>query len=350
MTRRKRIVVCTSQTPFVRGGAEILAESLTRELSRRNWLVDLIRIPFRWYPNQEILKSYMMWRLIDLTEAEGQPIDLVITTRFPSFAAYHPNKVTWLVQQFRQAYDLFGTKNSHLTDSAEDTRLRQLIQQIDTQTLTESQRLFAISRNVAQRLYRYNGLQTTPLYPPPQHEGRYRNDGYGDYVLSVSRLNQLKRVDMIIKAMAYVRTSAQLLIAGEGSEQERLQELARKGASDRIKFLGFVDDDKLLDLYANCLAVFYAPMDEDYGLATVEAFKSQKPVLTALDSGGVLEFVEEEVTGYIVSPNQPKQLAERIDQLYLERALCRQLGEAGFEKVRCITWETTISHLLDEQI
>ncbi len=344
-----RVLVCTAQTPFIRGGSEILADSLAHELSKRGWVVDVIRIPFRWNPKEEILKSYMMWRLIDLTEADGQPIDLVIATRFPSFAACHPNKVTWLVQQFRQAYDLFGTPNSHFTDSPEDTRLRQLIRQADIHTLTEAKRLFAISKNVAKRLYQYNGLQAIPLYPPPQHEGKYRNDGYGDYVLSVSRLNRFKRVNLIIEAMAYVHPRMRLFIASEGPERENLQKLAhRRGVSDRVKFLGYVDDDQLLELYANCFAVFYGPLDEDYGLATVEAFKSQKPVLTASDSGGVLEFVEDEVNGYVVSPDQPRQLAERLDQLYQTPTLCQQLGIAGFEQVRPITWESTLSHLLGD--
>jgi glycosyltransferase involved in cell wall biosynthesis len=349
MSQLKRIAVCTSQVPFVWGGAEILAETLARELSKRDWPVEIVRIPFRWNPKEEILKGYLAWRLIDLTEAEDQPIDLVIATKFPSFAVHHPHKITWLVQQFRQVYDLFGTEYSHFTTSPEDERLRQLIRQIDTRILAESQRLFAISRNVAGRLAHYNGLRAETLYPPPRHEGLYHNDGYGDYVLSVSRLDLLKRVNIIIEAMAHVRTEARLLIVGRGPEWERLKDLARqRGVSDRVEFLGQVNDGQLLDLYANCFAVFYGPRDEDYGLATVEAFKSQKPVLTALDSGGVLEFVEEGATGYIVSPNEPRQLADCIDRLYSNRTLCHQLGGAGFDKVYSITWDATVSKLLDE--
>ena len=261
----------------------------------------------------------------------------------------HPHKVTWLIQQLRQAYDLFGTEYSHFTTSPEDERLRQLIRRIDTRMLAESQHLFAISKNVARRLAHYNGLQAEPLYPPPRHEGLYRNDNYGDYVLSVSRLDLLKRVSIIIETMAYVRTEARLVIVGQGPERERLQDLARRrGVANRVQFLGHINDNRVLELYANCLAVFYGPLDEDYGLATVEAFKSQKPVLTALDSGGVLEFVEEGATGYIVSPDEPRQLADCIDRLYSNRALCHRLGMAGFDKVRSITWDATISKLLND--
>ena len=74
---------------------------------------------------------------------------------------------------------------------------------------------------------------------------------------------------------------------------------------DRVDLLGWVDDRDVPDLYANTLAVFYAPYDEDYGYVTVEAFKAGKPVLTAADSGGVLEFVEDGRNGYVVPAGLP---------------------------------------------
>jgi glycosyltransferase involved in cell wall biosynthesis len=343
----KRIAICTSQIPFVHGGAELHAESLQRELAARGYEVDMVRIPFRWYPKEEVLKGYLAWRLIDLTESEGQKIDMVIALKFPAFAVRHPNKVTWLIQQFRQAYDLFGTQWSHFTDDPADTRLRRIIRQMDTRTLSESRHVFTNSGNTADRLLRFNGLRAEPLYVPPPLDGRYRCGDYGDYLLVVSRLNALKRVHLVIEAMAHVRSGVRCLIAGRGKEEDNLRRLVRKrGAADRVELLGFVPDDQLIELYANCLATFYGPYDEDYGLATVEAMKSHKPVLTATDSGGVLEFVRDGVTGYVVPPNNPETLAERIDQLYADRALCRELGEAGYERVRDITWDRTIEHLV----
>jgi glycosyltransferase involved in cell wall biosynthesis len=345
----KRIVICTSQIPFVYGGAELQAECLQRELAARGYVVDMVRIPFRWYPKEEILKGYLAWRLIDLTESEGQKIDLVIPMKFPAFAVRHPNKVTWLIQQFRQAYDLFGTQWSHFTHDPADTRLRQVIREIDTLTLAESRHIFTISHNTADRLASYNGLQGELLYTPPPHEGLYHHDSYGDYVLVVSRLNVLKRVHLIIEAMAHVRSKVRCLIAGEGPEEAALKRLTQeRGLAGQVEFLGYVDDARVIDLYANALAVFYGPYDEDYGLATVEAFKSHKPVLTVTDSGGVLEFVQEGVTGYVVPPGKAEMLAERIDQLYADRALCRELGEAGYASVQDITWERTIARLLEK--
>ena len=344
-----RILVCTMQVPFVQGGAEALVKSLVRELAARGHHADVVQMPVDWPNKASLLKGYLAWRMLDLSTFEGARIDLVIATKFPSFAVEHPNKVTWLVQQFRQLYDLYGTEYSTYGHQLEDRAFQQVIHRADTRALAESRRLFAISRNVAGRLADYNRLQAEVLYPPPQHDRRLYHEKYGDYVLAVSRLNVMKRVDLLVQAMAQARSGVRCFIAGTGPEETALKKLARKLAvDDRIEFLGYVDDDQIPGLYANALAVFYAPYDEDYGFAAVEACKSQKPVLTAADSGGVLEFVEEEVTGHVVPPNEPRQLAERIDQLYHDRAKCRRLGQAGFERVRSITWDVTIPRLLGE--
>jgi glycosyltransferase involved in cell wall biosynthesis len=344
-----RIILCLGQVPFVHGGAENLVQTLRQELAARDHQVDVVQLPLRWDVRASVLQGYLAWRLLDLAVVEGQKTDLLIATKFPSFVIRHPNKVTWLIQQFRQIYELYGSEYSPYGHQPEDRAFRQIIRQADTQTLGESRRLFTISQNVANRLARNNGLRADVLYPPPKNDGQFRHETYGDYILTVSRLNVMKRVDLLIEAMAHVRSGARCLIAGTGTEEIALKKLAyRNRVGDRIEFLGYVGDEELLSLYANALAVYYAPYDEDYGYTTVEGFKAQKPVLTATDSGGVLEFVEDSVTGYAFDPAAPGQLAEQIDRLYDDRAVCRRLGQAGFERVQTITWQATIPRLLGE--
>jgi glycosyltransferase involved in cell wall biosynthesis len=344
-----RIILCGGQIPFVHGGAEILVQALKQELVTRGHQVDVVQLPLRWDVKVGVVQGYLAWRLLDLVMVEGQKTDLLIATKFPSFAVRHPNKVTWLIQQFRQLYELYASEYSPYGHLPEDRAFQQVIHQADTRTLGESKRIFTISQNVANRLVHYNGLPADVLYPPPKNDGRFRHEAYGDYILTVNRLNVMKRVDLLIEAMAHVRSGARCLIVGTGTEEAALKKLARHSrVGDRIEFLGYVDDEELLSLYANALAVYYAPYDEDYGYATVEGFKAQKPVLTATDSGGVLEFVEDGITGYAFDPAQPAQLAEQIDRLYNDRAACRRLGQAGFERVRAITWQATIPRLLGE--
>jgi len=342
------IAICSGQIPFVYGGAESQTDALAEQLRRRGHVVEIVRIPFRWYPKEEVLKGYLAWRLINLDEADGQRIDRVIALKYPAFVVKHPCKITWLIQQFRQAYDLFGTEFSHFDHSEADTILRHTIQQIDTLTLSESRRIFTNARNTGKRLKQFNGLDSEPLYVPPSLDGRFYNACYGDYVFSLCRLNRLKRVDQLVRAMGKVRTPVRCHIAGRGEELEPLQQLARQvGAAGRISFLGFLSDEEVLAQYAGALAVYYAPFDEDYGLSTVEALKSQKPVLTTTGSGGVLEFVEDGVNGFVTPAGDAEALAQRIDELYGDRQIARRLGLGGEERVVGITWDATVQKLLE---
>ena len=343
-----RVVICTGQIPFVQGGAELLTQALASQLRLWGHQAEVVQMPFRWYPKSEILKGYLAWRLINRDESEGHAIDRVIALKFPAFVVRHPYKVTWLVQQFRQAYELFGTEYSHFDNSPEDAELRRTIWNIDTNTLRESKRLYAISANVGKRLQRFNRLTSTPLYPPPALDGKFYNDGYGDYIFTVSRLNMMKRVDQLVRAMGLTSTPVRCKIAGQGEGLASLKELATQcGAAGRVEFVGFVDEQALLTLYATALGVYYAPVDEDYGFVTVEAMKCAKPVITTTDSGGPLEFVTDRLTGLVAPPDDPAALAQRIDELYEDRVLAERLGAAGQKKVSGITWQNTIPRLLE---
>ena len=167
--------------------------------------------------------------------------------------------------------------------------------------LGEARRLFAISRNVADRLQRSTGLEAEVLLPPPQHLD-YRSDGVGEFILSVGRLDRAKRVDLLLEAAA-LDGGFQVVVAGDGPDRERLEGIsAKRGLDDRVRFAGRVADDELVDLYARCLAVFYAPFDEDFGLVPYEAFLSEKPVVTTRDAGGPLEVVVDRENGFVCEP------------------------------------------------
>lgn len=344
---RMRIAVCNSQVPFEYGGAEVLADALVTHLRDSEYDATLVTVPFRHYPNEEILKGYLAWRLLNLEEAEGRKIDRVICLKFPSFVISHPCKVTWLIQQLRQAYDLHGTAFGMFDNSPQDRELRSTIQQMDYCTIKESRHIYAISRNVAQRLESWNELSADVLYPPPAMDECLHHEIYGDYILSVSRLDELKRVDLLIRAMGLAKSPVLCRIIGRGRERDHLEQLTQHvGATGRVVFMGFVPDKDVLDAYANALAVYYAPVDEDYGLCTIEAMKSSKAVLTAKDSGGVLEFVQDGITGAVVAPDDPAQLAACIDQLYQDRQLAARWGSNAQHLVAGITWDATIRQLL----
>ena len=344
----KTVLICSVQAPFITGGAEILVRELHQNLERRGFRVDVANVPFKWYPVSEIVRQALAWRLLDVTESNGEKVDLVIPTKFPSYLVRHPRKVAWLFHQHREAYDLLGTEFCSFTDSTEDQRVLEAIRSLDDASLGECRAIHTISRNVADRLSRYNRLEGHALYPPPRHLGRYRSDGYEDFLLYAGRLDRLKRVSLMIDALARVRSGARLKIAGAGPlEGDLRRQIERAGVGDRVELLGFVSEDDLLDLYARCRATLYAPVNEDYGYVTVESFLSHKPVVTTTDSGGVLEFVEDHANGLVAAPD-PDALAESIDRLWaLPRTRLQEMGAEGCRRVEGISWDRVIDRLTE---
>jgi glycosyltransferase involved in cell wall biosynthesis len=340
------IVVCESQVPFVQGGAEFHVSELVRHLRERGYACERVCLPFKWYPKSEILAHAAAWRLLDLGESNGRPIDLAITTRFPTYFARHPRKVAWLIHQYRAAYELAGTPFSDFAHVESDVALRERLIALDTQHLGECRRIFTNAGNTAARVQRFNGLSAEALYHPPRLAGRLHGGAAGSYVLSVGRLEQVKRIDLPIRAMVSAPAGLDLVVVGTGTQERALIELAESlGVASRVRFLGAVDDDRIIELYAGALGVIFAPYDEDYGYVTLEAFLSRKPVITAVDSGGPNEFVVDGVNGYVCEP-APEAMAGAIARLDADRTRAAAMGDAGYDRARTITWAGVVEALV----
>ena len=195
---------------------------------------------------------------------------------------------------------------------------------------------------------KYNGLSAATLYHPPVLSERLHGGPYGDYVLVVSRLETIKRVDLVVEAMAMVDHGVRLVVAGHGTQRANVTARAETlGVSNRVHFAGAVDDQTLIELYAGALAVVFAPFDEDFGYVTLESFLAHKPVITATDAGGPLEFVEDGTNGAICEPT-PAAIAAAIDRYAADRARAASHGDAGYERARLITWDGVVERLLAE--
>ncbi len=343
-----RILICTTQVPFTSGGAEAHVANLRAALIEHGHEAEIVAMPFQWNPPAQIVTSMLAWRMLDFTQCNGRTIDLVVGMKFPAYLVRHPNKVLWVLHQHKQAYELLGTEFGDLRDDEESQRVKDIIVDADTRLIPEARRVFANSRTVAERMYKYNGIRAEPLYHPPPRAASLRCDGYGDYILYPSRLDRLKRQEILIQAMAQVKSAAQCVLAGTGPEEDRLRGLvARLGLQERVKILGFVSDRQLEQLYAGALAVYFGPFAEDYGYVTLEAFQAKKPVLTLEDSGGPTEFVHGDDNGFILSAD-PAAIADRIDLLFANRKLAARMGERGFETIASLklSWDNVVSKLL----
>jgi glycosyltransferase involved in cell wall biosynthesis len=340
-----RIAVCRPQVPFDRGGAEIFADALVEQLRARGHEADVVTVPFKWYPGERVLTQALLWRLADVTEADGRRIDLVVATKFPSYCVRHPRKVVWLLHQFRQAYELDRTELGQFSESARDRALRRAVQRLDATCIGEARKVFATSSNVAGRLERSTGIAAEVLPHPPAPLA-YRCEAYGDFVLSVGRLDRAKRIDLMLDALA-ADPSLSGVVAGDGPDRDRLEERARRlGLDGRVSFEGRVDDAGLVDLYARCLAVYYAPVDEDFGMVPYEAFLSEKPVVTTSDAGGPLEVVVDRRTGLVCDP-RPEAVAAACAWLREHEADARTWGRAGKTVAEQVTWDRAIERLLE---
>jgi hypothetical protein len=133
------------------------------------------------------------------------------------------------------------------------------------------------------------------------------------------------------------------VIAGDGPAADALRELA--AGDPRIRFVGRLSDEALLDHYARAHFVAFVPFDEDMGLVTLEAMKSGKPVLTVSDAGGVTEFVADGINGRVVAPDVDA-LAMAIDALMADRERLRAMGNAARATGATVTWQRTVGRLL----
>lgn len=373
-------IVAPSPYQFVMGGAEYFLLGLQRWINENTpHYCELIKIPTRETSLLELVKAYRQHAQIDLGG-----FDRVVSVKYPSWMVQHPNQAVYMLHKLRGLYDtyhfmgepldvmwdeqtywlrdelrLLSNKLPHdnepvinLLDSIESALLsgritsqfarfpgpfaRRLVHELDHFAMQPGRiRSYAtMSRTVAERTNYFSPeISCQILPPPPRLEGFYCSGD--DYLFTVSRLDSPKRIDLLIMSMQHVKANVPFFIAGAGPEEARLKLLA---ADDkRIRFLGQLTDQQLLDAYANALAVLFVPYEEDYGLVTIEAMRSAKPVLTATDSGGVTELVRNGETGFICSPD-PVSIAARIEDFCSDRRQTRRMGHDAQLSVADINW------------
>ena len=345
-----RLLIATVQVPFVRGGAEMLADGLHEALTVAGHEAEIVRLPFKWYPPERLVEQVLAARLFDLTESSGTAIDRVIGLRFPAYLLPHPNKVLWLLHQYRTAYDLWGTELCELMHAPNGEEVRDAIRAADKAFIPEAHLRYTISTNVASRLKAFCGIHAEALYHPPPAASLLRSAPAEDFLFLPSRFNRTKRQLLIVDALALCREPVRVRFSGLSDDaayaretRDRIDALALTG---RVDWLDSIGDDAKCDLYARCLGVVFAPIDEDYGYVTLEAMLARKPVITCSDSGGPLEFVRDGETGLVVEPTAGA-LAAAMDRLWQDRVTAARWGEAGRERYDRldISWERVVATL-----
>jgi glycosyltransferase involved in cell wall biosynthesis len=341
-----RVAITDVQVPFIRGGGELHAQGLKRALIEAGHECELVTMPFRFDPPSEVLRSMHAWAAEDLSRIAGAPPDVVIALRFPAWFAQHPNARVWILHQHRAVYDLWNDAGAEPAQ----IEMKSTIREADSKRLAQipEAHRFVNSACVAKRLLQFNQLKATPLYhPPPIAQSLYCAEAQ-PYIFCPSRLESLKRQDLLIEAMRHVRSPIVALIAGTGGQQHRYAALIEQyGLQDKVRLLGEVDQALMLSLYAHASAVFFGPKDEDLGYVTLEAMLAQKPVITCVDSGGPLEFVIDQQTGFVAEP-KPESVATHIEWIANHPVQTKEMGQAGLQRYHSlnITWQNAVQRLL----
>jgi glycosyltransferase involved in cell wall biosynthesis len=346
-----KILVATVQVPFIRGGAEIHAEGLVKAIRAAGHQAEIVAIPFKWYPPERILDNMLACRLLDLSEFCGESIDRVIALKFPAYLIPHHNKVIWLLHQYRQAYELWGSDYSDLMHSPNGIQVKEAILNADNRVFRECIATYTNSKNVSKRLKQFNRVDSIPLYHPPQNADSFYCDEHLGYFFFPSRLTTIKRQELVIKSLAHTHKDIKIIFAGtadaESYHTHLLQVAQKLGVKERVLFLGGISEQEKFKYYAQALGVIYPPFDEDYGYVTLEAMLSSKPVITCTDSGGPTEFIRDRETGFITQAN-PESLASAMNELWENVSWAKILGLRARELYDSlnINWSYAIANLL----
>ena len=341
------LAIVTSSPPDTEGGHLVIARSLVAAARACGHDARLVVTPDNGIGRQ--ISSYLANWHTDVSEKAGVQVDQVISLRTPSYAVRHSAHVCWLNHTIREYYDLWPRYRSALSRRARvrEAARRACVHVVDRWLLTRNvTRVVAQSRTIQERLAQQLNIHSDVLWPPPP-PCAYRCDGYGDYVLAISRLTPLKRLDLLLRAMAEPAAQhVRARIVGEGVSGPALKKLARSlEIADRVTFLGRIDDDALLSHLGECRAVCFTPFDEDYGFVTAEAFASGKGVITCRDSGGPTELVRDGETGFVCEPT-PGAVAGALARLTDDRALAERIGAAAAAQASAMTWPAAVDRLV----
>jgi glycosyltransferase involved in cell wall biosynthesis len=178
----------------------------------------------------------------------------------------------------------------------------------------------------------------------PEH---LRSGEYGDYVLVVGRLEPVKRTDLAIRALAHAPSNVRLIIVGNGIAARgcRGPQPRRQESPIASSLREALPDQRSSRSTRTPSPSCTHRSTKTMGYVTLEAFLSEKPVITATDSGGTLEFVRDGENGFVCTPD-PAAIGAAITRLAADRQLAARLGQAGLARARTVTWDGVVEQLL----
>jgi len=155
----------------------------------------------------------------------------------------------------------------------------------------------ANSNNVRQRIKKYTKSDAQYIIWPPILSNKFKLSE--NFYLSFGRVDEAKRIDLIVKAFQKM-SDKKLIVCSGGPRLNEIKKLAKDYKN--IEVLGWVSDEKLIDLVGRCRAGIYIPIDEDAGMTHLELNSAGKPYLGVYE-GGLIESTIENETGILIKKN-----------------------------------------------
>ena len=135
-------------------------------------------------------------------------------------------------------------------------------------------------------------------------------------ILCVGRLENLKGIDLLFKALLKVKNEYELYLAGDGDAADNLKKMAEGlGIAQKVHFLGMLNRPELLEYYANC-DLFVLPTRQDcFALVILEAMCSGLPIICSKYAEGACDMIEEGKNGFVIDPYNEDEFSACIEKL-----------------------------------
>jgi glycosyltransferase involved in cell wall biosynthesis len=199
-------------------------------------------------------------------------------------------------------------------------------------------RLVVVSRYMRNELLR-NGfdVRKVEIHPPVPRAGDpsvRSNFSEKNLILYAGQIIRGKGVDVLLRALALVKTPFECIILGEGTHKAYCEKLSVKlGLQDRVKFMGFVPQEQLQDFYRECTVVAISSVwPEPFATIGMEVMRYGLPVV-AFDVGGISDWLIDGQNGYLVPAGDCTAYAGKLEALLRDKAVARKLGENGLKLV-----------------
>lgn len=166
-------------------------------------------------------------------------------------------------------------------------------------------------------------------------------------IMTIARLEKVKGIEYLIKAVKSLSIDYKLLIIGDGSERANLENLSKQlGLKKNIQFLGQTENNKIPEYLSTADCFVLPSISEGFGIVILEAMAARVPVI-ATKVGGILDIIENNKTGILVESENSKEISEALLKLYSQPETANQLADNALHGLNKYNWKSIAEKVYD---